>query len=159
MDYSSINARIAEFDAKHGASVYADGWLYFEDGASRESNPLGSLNEPPEDPYRLAKRRLFFHEFLLARAVRAFEQRKHYIMAACAGNLRQARCGPAPVDAASAEAELKQLRHSVLAYKRLRDQAAAAADAVDPRAGYAEMDAECRASNQDLLARVNSIEV
>jgi len=159
MDYGSVNARVAAFDAAHGASVYKDGWLFFEDGAARESNPLGPLEAPPADPYRLAKRKLLFHEVLLARAVRAFEQRKHYILAACQGNLRQARCGPVPMDAASAEAELKQLRHVVLTHKKARDLAAAAVDAVDPRAGLAEMDASCRQSNEDLLSRVDSIEV
>lgn len=73
--------RVAKFDAMHGASIYDGVWLYFEDGARREGDPLGALCEPPTDPRQLQKNIVRYHTFLLNRHIRAFDDRKRELVA------------------------------------------------------------------------------
>jgi hypothetical protein len=60
--------RVDQFDTKHGEFVNENGWLYFEDGAGRDSNPLGALMEPPKNPKELARLQVIYWEIKLQRA-------------------------------------------------------------------------------------------
>jgi hypothetical protein len=74
MDYDSgsVKHRVTTFDTKHGGrenSVQSEGgWIYYKDGAKRETEPLGALVEPPTDPYELAVAKLNYARTVLKRA-------------------------------------------------------------------------------------------
>ncbi len=84
MDDLTPKQRIDAFEARHGGkenSIYDGVWIYFEDGARREGNPLGALCEPPTDPRQLQKNIVRYHTFLLDRHIRAFDDRKRELVA------------------------------------------------------------------------------
>ena len=65
------------FDAEHGGEpLQIDAWLYFQDGAKRESNPLGVMMPPPRDPFKRAQRIKYFYERKLGRMVKDFQRLK-----------------------------------------------------------------------------------
>lgn len=76
--HSLAKLRCDQFDAKHGndAVQLIQGWFYFSDGARRETNTLGVLIEPPENPFQRAKLIVAYHEFKLKLAVAAFDHQK-----------------------------------------------------------------------------------
>ncbi len=161
IDYGAVKQRLAEFDARHGASVAEDGWILFEDGAVRESDPMGVLMAPPSKPWDLTRRVLHYQQVILNRAVAAFEERRSYYVRAATANLNQQFCAPAPTDPELAAAELKQLQRAVRAAKRKYDAALAAVEAAKPpRLRELEAtNAANRKANEALLTSLNGIEV
>ena len=71
-----VKQRVEQFDAKHGASVYTDGWVWFEDGAKREGNPMGPLLEQPANPVQRRQNIVRYYEILLDRKMREFDKLK-----------------------------------------------------------------------------------
>ena len=109
LDVGGVNARIADFDKRHGANVFAEGWIRFEDGAVREADPLGLMMEPPADPYERARRQAHYRKIVCERAVRAFDQAKQQAASMAHANLNSEMCGPAPM-VESVVTELKALQ-------------------------------------------------
>jgi hypothetical protein len=70
-DSGSVKHRVTTFDTKHGGrenSVQSEGgWIYYKDGAKRETEPLGALVEPPTDGYELAVAKLNYARTVLKR--------------------------------------------------------------------------------------------
>lgn len=162
LDYGAVNQRIAEFDKRHGASVYDEGWIRFEDGAVRESNPLGLMMEPPDDHWERSKRKLIHRKIVFQRALRAFdERRQHYISHTRANLNNQQFCGPALVAAEVAETELAELKQAVRAAQEGLARAEAEVEANKPQRlkELAQESLRNRQSNEHLLDRVQRIEL
>lgn len=82
MEYgNTVTERIANFERIHGASVYDGVWLYFEDGARREGNPLGPLMEPPDNPQARQQNIVFYHKLALEHATDEFDALKKQLLA------------------------------------------------------------------------------
>src|SRR4051812_1754533 len=109
LDVGGITHRVAAFDKRHGASIFDEAWLRFEDGACREINPMGALIEPPTDPYDRARRKAVYHKIIFERAVRDFDNAKRNYRGVIHANLNSHVCGPAP-EQHGALSELNQLR-------------------------------------------------
>jgi hypothetical protein len=112
IDYMGIKQRLAEFDEKHGEQVIHDGWILFADGAVREANPLGALQEPPSDPWACAKQRVTFCSVALRQATELFENAKTSRLQMVKGALNSQFC-PAPATTQAELAELKVLKKAV----------------------------------------------
>lgn len=160
LDVDGINQRIAAFDKRHGASIYDDAWIRFEDGACREVNPLGSLLEPPTDPYDRARRRAVYHKIIFERALREFDNAKRNYRSVIHANLNSPVCGPAP-ECHDALSELNTLKAAALAAKAKYDKAQAAVEAAKPEATRAreQQDQINRESNQNLLNAIDNVEL
>jgi hypothetical protein len=161
MDYGSVNHRIAQFDKRHGESIFYDHWIRFEDGAAREENPLGLLLDPPTDPWDRMKRIEYFHRIKLARAVKAFDSRKkHYAESALAA-MKDQFTGPPIASTAVAVAELKQLAGVVKAMKSTHDKAVAAVEAAKPQR-LRDLEASNNANRQrqqELLTALDAVKI
>jgi hypothetical protein len=161
-DYSVMKSRVEQFDAEHGASVFQDNWIVFEDGAMREGNSYGVLSDPPEDPLQLAKRKLRYREIILQRATEEFRSRKDYFVRAAKTNMRNRYlCSAPPADGEQAAAELKGLQHVVRIAKGKYDAALAAVEASKPQRlkEVEALNAANQAANAALLQAINGIEV
>jgi hypothetical protein len=161
MDSIGIMQRIADFDAKHGASVCRDGWIYFEDGAARETNPLGPMMGVPTDPRRAAQRKLTYAETVLEQRVAAFDKRRLYFSRAAQVALKQRHTPPPPASAEAAEAELRGLQHDVKIAQRAVAKAQAEVERLAPEAvrERERQAADNRRANEKLLVKLNQIEI
>lgn len=161
MDYGAVKARVEDFDARHGANVLRDQWIFFEDGATREVNPVGALLEPPSDPRELAQNKLRYHTILLTRATNEFEERKRYYLMAAKANLNQRYSNPPLAVPDTAAAELGQLRDRVMVHKKNHDEALAEVERTKPSRLRAmeTQSAINREQNQKLISRLQGIEV
>lgn len=72
----TVQTRIATFDRLHGGGVFDGNWIWFEDGANRDGNPLGVLLEPPEDPRKRWQNIVKYHQTILNGLVRDFDEFK-----------------------------------------------------------------------------------
>jgi hypothetical protein len=160
LDFGAVNQRIAAFDRLHGASIFHEGFIRFEDGACREANPLGVMVDPPADPWDRAKRVLMYRKIIFQRAVRAFDQAKQGYAQMAQAQLNSQTCGPAPaMDFTTSE--LKRLQSAARAAKRSYDKAVAAVEAATPawRRNMEAQNVRNRADNEALLNSVRSIEI
>ena len=71
-----VKKRIDAFEARHGTPVRAGGWVYFADGATRDGNQMGPMNEPPREPIFRCRNIVRYHQILLDRQVREFDELK-----------------------------------------------------------------------------------
>ena len=72
----SVKQRCDNFDAAHGASIFDGAWIYFEDGARREADPLGVFIEPSDDSNERQKAVVYYYDLLLQQQVAAFDRQK-----------------------------------------------------------------------------------
>lgn len=75
-DQYEIQRRIDEFSSRHGSSVMVDGWVYYADGATRDGNSLGPMNEPPRDAVLRCRNIVKYRQTILDRKVREFDELK-----------------------------------------------------------------------------------
>lgn len=79
----------AEFDEEHGGKyVGHNGWLYYPDGARRESIAMGLCLDPPDDKFACAKAIVVYHKLVLERALNKFHVTKENVKAAAEQCLR-----------------------------------------------------------------------
>jgi hypothetical protein len=161
MDYGSVNHRIAQFDKKHGESIFYDHWVRFEDGAAREENPLGLLLDPPDDPWDRAKRIEYFHRIKLARAVKNFDNKKKFYAESALASMKDQFTGPPQTTPAAAVAELKQLASVVKALKAHHDKAVAAVESAKPQRlrQLEESNNVNRQRQQELLMALDQVKI
>lgn len=68
-----VQKRISEFSDRHGRFARVGNWIYHEDGANRDINSLGPLNEPPHDPVQRCRNIVKYRQEVLDRMVREFD--------------------------------------------------------------------------------------
>jgi len=160
-DPGSVKERVKRFDERHGESIVDGGWIRFPDGAQREVNPMGALQDPPDDPYQRAKRVLSYHRLRLQRATDAFGNRRMELVKHAKTMLNSRTSGPPLVTAEEAKRELERLRQRVQEAKAGYDAAKAALEEVKPASLKAResQDEKYRKQNQALLETVNEIQV
>ena len=71
-----VQKRIREFSERHGRFVRVGNWIYHEDGANRDINSLGPLNEPPRDPVQRCRNIVKYRQEVLDRMVQEFDELK-----------------------------------------------------------------------------------
>jgi hypothetical protein len=159
LDMGGIKHRLNAFDAQHGASVMSDGWIIFEDGAVRETNPLGALVDPPTSAWDLARRKLQYHKIIFQRAMRKFDDAKAGYLALAHANLNSSTCGPA-ASVEEVTRELKGLQQKAREAKANYDRALADVEAAKPRhlRNVEQANIENRRSNELLLDSIKKIE-
>ena len=162
LDVASVKARIAGFERAHGDSILHNGWIYFQDGAVRELNPLGLLAEPPEDPWKLAVRIRDYWQLKMAVATEAFDLRKKQFLQSAKSHLHEEHSvGAPPVGADAAAAELNVLKQAVVKAKAGLDAALAECARAEPeglKRGRERNDVN-RQANQELLDRIGGIQL
>lgn len=81
MDYGrDPKTRIECFEKIHGPDfACGEAFIYYQDGARREHNPLGAFNEPPEDPRKLYHNICHFYQLKLDQAVSQFDELKDHL--------------------------------------------------------------------------------
>ena len=160
MDMGSVNYRLATFDKLHGASVYDEGWIRFEDGACREADPMGVMMDPPAHPFDLAKRKARYHKVVFERAMRAFDNAKQNLRDIAGMNLNSPVCGPAPA-IEDAIGNLKALQAVALAAKEKHDKALAGVEAARPDRDRVNelMNQQNQERNRNLLNALEKIEL
>ena len=158
---TGVVGRVRAFDDEHGDSIQYEGWIFYSDGAARETNPQGVLKSPPTDPWELAKKIASFRELVYAYAADKFRTAKQQAGANLRGALSyQGRCG-APPDAQVAVAELEELRDAA---RSARDKFTAAQKAVeaakpDHLKAREDQDAGHRQATEKLLGDIDRIEI
>jgi hypothetical protein len=161
LDFEGIKKRLAEFDEAHGQSLVDNNWILYEDGAARETNPLGALIIPPSDPWERAKRIAYYRQLVLQRAVDKFHERRDFYLTFINANLNQAYCPKTPFTPEQATKELEELRKAVRRAKRQHQQACADVEANTPERVRMrrEQNTKNRQENESLLTAVRSLEV
>ena len=80
MLYDAINAARRDFRKRHGDDAMempdAPGWVLFSDGAQMEINPMGGMQEPPDDLLQCLKLQRMYWEELVRRLTGAFDHLK-----------------------------------------------------------------------------------
>jgi hypothetical protein len=133
IDYDSCGHRVRTFDERHGDFVLLeDDYLYFADGARRERNPLGLLDDGPTDPVKRQKRIVFFWEKKLELAIEEFSVRKRSMLAFVRAHLKDSRSA-APGRDPEQIAVLKNLKKKVVAANTCLDLAKQKLKELQPR--------------------------
>lgn len=79
----------AEFDRENGGKyVVHNGWLYYANGARRESSAMGLCLDPPDDKFACAKAIALYHKLVLDIALQEFHVCKDNFKAAAETCLR-----------------------------------------------------------------------
>jgi hypothetical protein len=161
IDYLGVQQRVEKFDIEHGlnAVMYGEGWLLFPDAAIRETNPLGALKEPPEDPFKRA--RLIVEYWIIKQnlAVREFTTYKRFLLSQADAVLRDGQ-SPLP-EQAEAIKQLKDLKAKVSACQSKLDAARADVETNKP-AGLRQREIamqEYREQAASLLTSLKEIEI
>jgi hypothetical protein len=158
LDCGGIKERVAKFDNRHGAFVVIGNWVIFADGAKRECNPLGPLNEPPEDDWERAKIINQYWQHKLELAVEEFDLHKSSLLRMAKAHSRETFTPPPPEEAL---AKLTELKKKVMKLRVKANDAEAAVEEAVPenikqRAEEAE---ENRQRQQDFVNRLSKIEI
>jgi hypothetical protein len=161
VDYEGVKARIAAFDARHGACIEDAGWLVFEDGALRELNPLGPLMEPPKDAQALARRKFHYCGLRLREAVARFDDRKERFAQEAKVSLSLRTCGPPSATPEGVETVLAALQDTVRKCQQAHEAAKAALEATKPEhvKDREKQLAANREQHQDVLSRIAKFQV
>jgi hypothetical protein len=160
IDYG-IGKRLRDFDSAHGDYVVNNGWIFYEDGATRETNPWGCLAEPPSDIYECAKLKVRFCKLKLELAIEEFSTCKRDVLLQAQANLKEKYC-PAPTSTQQeAVTSLKKLKQKVESCKRkLREAQTNLENAKPAYLREREITAENnRHKNQELLLELQRIEI
>jgi hypothetical protein len=161
IDCGSVNARIKEFDIRHGDNPVClnSAWLLFEDGAKRETNPLGPLVEPPEDSWQRSQAVARYWEVKTQLAVEEFNNLRQNLLAHCKTMAGQKISAPPPSE--QELARLITLKKKVHKYQRQLHEALENVEASKPEGlkQKEEMYEENRQANLAYLNRVSEIEV
>ena len=114
MDYTEQKSRIQQFDEMHGNFILMDGgsWLLFQDGAMRQSNRDGLLQEPSPDPCVRLKAILKFWSIKLQLAVQEFDAVKNQHLMLIRSKLKIVG-NPGGTDSSAAIEALKKLQEKV----------------------------------------------
>lgn len=154
--HSLAKQRCTQFDARHGGDAVqiAPGWLLFADGATRETNTMGPLIEPPDNPFQRAKLIAAYHEHKLSLVVAEFDHHKKRLLS------------EGYIGSDAEIAQLKELQTKVLAAKKAWQDAVDEQNKSDPSYVPPE-EAKRRAVQQSICdgftdrwrKRVTSIEV
>lgn len=107
IDAIDVQRRIAAFDQMHGTPVRSGVWVYYADGATRDGNQLGPMNEPPKEPMLRCRNIVRYHQILLDRKVREFDELKD-----------QLREGNGWVNEKENLKRLRRARHAVKTHKQ-----------------------------------------
>ena len=125
----STAARVEKFHEIHGNSISYDGHYLFEDGASREINPMGAMIDAPADPHTKAKRVELYWRIKLERATDQF----HRLRAEIKRGINYAeRYGDPPPPQAMFD-DLTALQHKVIRLKKNHAKAATAVEQNKPK--------------------------
>lgn len=89
--YSDAIKYAEKFDAEHGDFVFVDGYLYFEDGAVRENNPMGVSILPPHDLLQRSKKIVYYWTIKLKLASEEFYLYKRKLIGATNVSLENPR--------------------------------------------------------------------
>ena len=119
----NCDERVKKFDAEHGDFVIINGRILFADGAMREVNPWGCLQDPPADSFECAKRICRFCERKLQLAIEEFEHFKHNFLAVVGDKLQGKYVRPLEQGQKDSIEVLKKLKGKV-ANCRIKQQGA-----------------------------------
>jgi len=147
-----------EFDKLHGNYIISEGWLYFEDGCRRERNAMGA-RITPNDPYRKAQCVVYYWRVKLDLAVQEFQLFKRNLLAITKASVGQRHCAPAPDD--GAVNRLEELKVKVQGIKVKLEEAEELMEEARPEIEKRRerMDAEMREQNQNVAAKISTIEI
>jgi len=161
-DAASPAQRVKAFDAYHGGdeAIRVGEEVLFPDGAKREANPLGLLDDGPTDPHLRAKRILRYHEIRLRRAVRDFENERDGMIALAKSHLQSSRT-PEPPPAEETVERLKQLRRAVRLRQKAVHEAREHAEGMKPAELTAreEADSANKEATETLLTEIEQIKI
>ena len=74
-----VTHNVSQFDAEHtadGPAVVDGSWVYYPDGATREVNPLGALQQPPAREDFRTKRIAHYYGVVMERLAEEFDEAK-----------------------------------------------------------------------------------
>lgn len=71
-----VRERVDRFIEEHGDYIAKGGWIYHQDGATRDINALGPLIPPPSQPRELYRNLLAYQEEKLRREIEEFDRFK-----------------------------------------------------------------------------------
>lgn len=117
----------AEFDKEHGGTyVIHKGWIYYPDGARRETAATGLCLDPPDNKLECAKAITVYHKLVLDKALDAFYEQKEHYKSFTESCLRDGY--PLPFDEGEAVEKLTKMRRDIA---KLRQNFAAAKQAAE----------------------------
>jgi hypothetical protein len=158
IDYDSVGSRVRAFDERHGDYVVFNGWIYFQDGAVREINPMGPLIEPPENAVKRQEKIVWFWQKKTELAIEEFTVRKRSMLVFVRAHINTKYAVPGR-DAEQVQI-LKNLRKKVVAANTCLDLAKAKLKELQPNV---ERDERAHAEDLQKLAEyeqeISQIEV
>jgi hypothetical protein len=162
VDYEmfGVKQRIDVFCQRHGDFVCDTGWIYHEDGANRDKNPLGLLAEPDPDLYKRSQDIARYWQIRYDLAAEEFQNYKHELSLMARSCLTQQVPGAVP-DQTEARKQLVRRKKKVVNSQRKLDKALANVEANEPNwmKDRENQNQLYRQKAQDLLSVVESIEV
>jgi hypothetical protein len=158
-----IGQRVHQFHVKHGEDcIYIKGWYYYSDGATRDANIEGIMEEPPQDLQLKYRYQVLYHRELLQRAIKNFDDHKNHLLMHAKVNLNGGSDTPCPrVTPEEATERLRELQTIVkLRQIKLDDILAKQHEMLPNHIKNADkMIAFNREKNAELVTAIQSIEI
>jgi hypothetical protein len=163
VDYElfGVKKRIDAFCKRHGEFVCDEsGWIYHENGAHRDRNPLGLLAEPDQDLYERSKMIVRYWELKHDLAVEEFQNYKNHQKLIARSCLTQQVPGVV-TNQTEARKQLVRLKKKVVNNQRKLDTALAQVEANEPKwmQERENQNQRFRQKAQELLSTVEAIEI
>lgn len=161
MDTHGVMQRIKQFNNAHGNFVVSGSWIYFEDGACREVNPLGALMDTPTDARTRAKKICYYWTVKLALAAAEFDHYKNQHLGH-AINTRREKIASAPIaERKEVTKHLRSLRKKVKTIAAKLEEARAGLEEFKPKRQIEieKMDEQNRQTAETLIDELASIEI
>jgi len=147
-----------KFDEEHGPSMVDGFWLIFEDGSTREINPMGA-SLSVSDPYEKSKGIVKYWQLKYDLAAEEFQNLKAGL--ANAAMTRQRASFPGPPPSQEQIDRLKEIKKKVKKYAKKYNEAAAVLEKHIPQ-GMRDLerrDTENRESCGSFLDEISKIEI
>jgi len=134
-----ISQRVKQFDLEHsqdGPGIYSSGWILYPDGALREENVLGALDEGQSskcEPERKEKAIVHYWELSLEKAADEFHELRDNWLQSAKINAQQKYVSPPPAIPTKAAKQLIRLKKKVKECQRQLETAREAVNINKPK--------------------------
>jgi hypothetical protein len=161
--FETPQMRVDRFDQRHGRDgLVINRQVVYSDGARRDVLTLGAMEEPPSDPYELAKIQVAYHEELVRRASAQFKEWKRELECRAEEALRYANAKtPPPAPNEADLSKLKNLQNTVQEHRRRLQKIRSILDRSRPAEVQAreQRASAVRESTADMLASVQEVRI
>lgn len=166
-EHSPMYQRVKAFEKANGNDgINLGDFILFSNGACRDSNPIGALIDPPQDPSRRASNIVRYWEARTMRARARFTEVKAHYVTHAKGALAVANV-PEPLEPIEAVTkQLQELQAEVLKCQTQLETAREQLGAIDrttpegqARQQREQRNAAARQANSDLLAAISNIQI